>query len=136
MPKHPALSVSTGCYASSRSETSDHPEAMKASMLHKQGGPGPSPKHRAGAAAGGSPLHGQATAPGAAAAAAVEDDEVSDYTDADESISAPTEFLAEVSSPTAWLQLTTPPHPREKNTHFPPLFAPLIFSFFLFFLNF
>lgn len=51
---------------------------------------------------GGSPLHaGGAGAAGAAATAAsnanVEEDEVSEYTDADESISAPTEFLAEVS---------------------------------------
>lgn len=114
--KHPTRSLPTGCYASSRSdsEPAARTEAMKASMLHKQGGP--SPKHRAAAAAGGpgggSPLHGQAAAQGAmqgaayaaaaAATAAVEDDEVSDYTDADESISAPTEFLAEVST-TAWI---------------------------------
>ena len=85
---------------------------MRATMFHKSA----VSVTAAGAAAlghssprgGGSPLHaaagpaGAAGAPGGAGAAAtnpnVEEDEVSEYTDADESISAPTEFLAEVSN--------------------------------------
>ncbi|KAJ1520669.1 hypothetical protein ONE63_003773 [Megalurothrips usitatus] len=66
-------------------------EAAAAAAAAGLGHPG-SPKHRVGGS------HGVAGAVGVAGATAVDDDEVSDYTDADESISAPTEFLAEFLS--------------------------------------
>lgn len=75
-------------------------------MLHKntQSAAAPSLAHPSGspmhAAAAAAPLGAGSAGAGAAGAAAVvvEDEEVSDYTDADESISAPTEFLAEFLS--------------------------------------